>query len=99
VVTAASEPASYTWNFSAGNDAAGGIADHSGANTAAPIDISGGKPMPRRPDTLQRNIVARGPAKKSVRTVWRSEAVSPNGWLTAGSAFVLWESDIIRPFV
>jgi hypothetical protein len=43
VVTAASEPASYTWNFSAGNDAAGGIADYRGANKAAPIDISGGQ--------------------------------------------------------
>ena len=43
IVTAASEPASYTWNFSAGNDAAGGIAAYSGVNTAAPIDVSGGQ--------------------------------------------------------
>jgi hypothetical protein len=43
VVTATSEPASYTWTFSAGNDAAGGIADYSGVNTAAPIDVNGGQ--------------------------------------------------------
>jgi hypothetical protein len=79
VVTAASEPASYTWNFFAGNDAAGGIADYSGANTAAPIDISGGKPMPRRPDTLQRNIVARGPAKESVRAAGDQRPFHRNG--------------------
>ena len=43
VVTATAEPASYTWTFSAGNDAAGGIADYSGVNTAAPIDVNGGQ--------------------------------------------------------
>jgi hypothetical protein len=42
VVTAASEPASYTWNFTAGNDAAGGIAAYTGVNTATPIDVTGG---------------------------------------------------------
>ena len=43
VVTAASEPVSYTWNFTAGNDAAGGIAAYSGVNTATPVDVSGGQ--------------------------------------------------------
>jgi len=43
VVTAASEPSSYTWNFTAGNDAAGGIAAYTGVNTAAPIDVRGGQ--------------------------------------------------------
>jgi hypothetical protein len=43
VVTAAAEPASYTWTFPAGNDAAGGIAAYIGVNTAAPIDVSNGQ--------------------------------------------------------
>jgi hypothetical protein len=43
VVTATSEPASYTWNFSAGNDAAGGIAAYSGVNTVTPIDVTSGQ--------------------------------------------------------
>src|SRR6185437_14767847 len=38
VVTGASEPTSYTWTFSAGNDAAGGMAAYTGVNTASPID-------------------------------------------------------------
>lgn len=42
VVTGA-EPASYTWTFTAGNDAAGGIADYTGVDTASPIDASGGQ--------------------------------------------------------
>src|SRR6185437_11052600 len=37
------EPASYTWTFTAGNDAAGGIADYTGVDTASPIDASGGQ--------------------------------------------------------
>jgi len=46
VVTAASEPASYTWNFTAGNDAAGGIAIYSGVKTTNPVDVSGGQGNP-----------------------------------------------------
>ena len=42
VVTGA-EPAGYTWTFTSGNDAAGGIADYTGVNTASPIDASGGQ--------------------------------------------------------
>ena len=42
-VVSGSEPASYTWNFTAGNDAAGGIAAYSGVNTATPIDVTGGQ--------------------------------------------------------
>jgi hypothetical protein len=43
VVTAAAEPANYTWNFTSGNDAAGGIAAYSGVNTAAPVDVISGQ--------------------------------------------------------
>jgi len=43
VVTGVSEPANYTWKFSAGNDAAGGMAAYTGVNTASPIDVSGGQ--------------------------------------------------------
>jgi hypothetical protein len=43
VVRVASEPASYTWNFTAGNNAAGGIAAYSGVNTTKPVDVSGGQ--------------------------------------------------------
>src|SRR6185437_10544753 len=43
VVTGASEQASYTWTFSAGNDAAGGMVAYSGVNTASPIDVNGGQ--------------------------------------------------------
>jgi len=42
-VVSGPEPASYTWNFTAGNDAAGGIAAYSGVNTAAPIDVGNGE--------------------------------------------------------
>ena len=42
VTSPGGEPASYTWNFTNGNDAAGGIADYSGVNTATPIDVSAG---------------------------------------------------------
>ena len=42
VVTGA-EPAGYTWTFTAGNDAAGGIAAYSGVSTTNPIDASGGQ--------------------------------------------------------
>ena len=38
-----SEPSSYTWNFTSGNNAVVGIAAYSGINTAAPIDVSGGQ--------------------------------------------------------
>jgi hypothetical protein len=41
-----SEPAGYTWTFPAGIDAAGGIADYIGVNTASPIDASGGQANP-----------------------------------------------------
>ena len=53
--------------------------------------------MPRRPDTVQRNIVAHGPAKESVRAAGDQRPFHRNGWLTAGRVFVLWKSDIIRP--
>ena len=43
VVTATAEPASYTWSFTSGNDAAGGIADYSGVSTSAPVDVSAGQ--------------------------------------------------------
>ena len=39
----ASEPASYTWNFTNGNDAAGGIAAYAGVNITTPVDVSGGQ--------------------------------------------------------
>ena len=39
----ASEPASYTWNFTNGNDAAGGIAAYAGVNITTPVDASGGQ--------------------------------------------------------
>ena len=42
VTSAASEPTSYTWNFTNGNDAAGAIADYSGVNNVTPIDVSTG---------------------------------------------------------
>jgi hypothetical protein len=42
VITGA-EPAGYTWTFTAGNDAAGGIADYTGVSTTNPIDASGGQ--------------------------------------------------------
>lgn len=42
-VVTGSEPASYSWTFTAGNDAAGGIADYTGVNAANPIDASGGQ--------------------------------------------------------
>jgi hypothetical protein len=37
------EPATYTWNFTAGNDAAGGIAAYSGVSQVTPVDASGGQ--------------------------------------------------------
>jgi hypothetical protein len=37
------EPSSYTWNFTAGNDAAGAIAAYSGVSTASPVDASNGQ--------------------------------------------------------
>ena len=42
-VVTGTEPAGYTWTFTAGNDAAGGIADYIGVNTSTPIDASGGQ--------------------------------------------------------
>jgi hypothetical protein len=36
-VAAASEPASYTWNFTANQNAVGGIVAYSGAATTSPI--------------------------------------------------------------
>jgi hypothetical protein len=38
-----SEPASYIWNFSGSNDAAGGIAAYFGASVATPVDASNGQ--------------------------------------------------------
>ena len=43
VPAAPSEPATYTWNFSGSNDAAGGIAAYFGASAAAPVDASNGQ--------------------------------------------------------
>jgi hypothetical protein len=37
------EPASYTWTFTSGNDAAGGIAAYTGVNTVTPIDANNGQ--------------------------------------------------------
>jgi hypothetical protein len=37
------EPAKYTWTFSAGNNAAGGIADYIGVSNSTPVDVSGGQ--------------------------------------------------------
>ena len=37
------EPSGYTWTFTAGNDAAGGIADYIGVNTSSPIDTNAGQ--------------------------------------------------------
>jgi hypothetical protein len=37
-----SEPSTYTWTFRGNNNAAGGIADFFGANTASPVDVSNG---------------------------------------------------------
>ena len=42
-VVQASEPASYTWNFNAGNDAAAAIADFAGVNTTTPVDVNNGQ--------------------------------------------------------
>lgn len=42
-VTAAAEPASYTWNFNAGNNAAAGIAAYVNVSSVAPVDASGGQ--------------------------------------------------------
>lgn len=36
------EPASYTWNFTAGNDAAGAIVAYTGVSAAKPIDANSG---------------------------------------------------------
>ena len=41
-VASSSEPATYTWTFRGNNNAAGGIADFFGANTASPVDVSNG---------------------------------------------------------
>ena len=38
-----SEPSSYTWSFTNGNDAAAGIADYAGVNTATPVAAQGGE--------------------------------------------------------
>src|SRR5207302_1393937 len=43
LVTSSPEPASYTWTFKAGNDAAGAIADYIGVNNSKPVDVSGGQ--------------------------------------------------------
>ena len=43
-VATASEPATYSWTFSASEEASGGIADYAGVNTATPIDASSGQP-------------------------------------------------------
>lgn len=43
VTSPLSEPASYTWNFTSGMDAVGGIAAYSGVNTATPVDIAAGQ--------------------------------------------------------
>ncbi len=42
-VAGSSEPASFTWTFSASRAAAGGIFDYAGVNTSSPIDRSGGQ--------------------------------------------------------
>jgi len=43
VKVAASEPANYTWTFSTGQAAAGGIVAYAGVDTATPIDAHSGK--------------------------------------------------------
>ena len=40
------EPASYTWGFNAGNDAAAGIADYANVSGAVPIDANSGQANP-----------------------------------------------------
>jgi len=42
-VAAPGEPASYTWTFSAKQNATGGIAAYSGVDTTAPIDVGAGQ--------------------------------------------------------
>ncbi len=37
------EPSSYTFNFTSGNDAAGGIAAYIGVSAAVPVDVSNGQ--------------------------------------------------------
>ncbi len=48
-----SEPSNYTWSFTSGNDAAAGIADYAGVNTAAPVAAQGGEA-----NSSSRSIVA-----------------------------------------
>ena len=43
VPSSGTEPASYTWSFNDGNDAAGGIAAYVNVNDVQPIDVTGGQ--------------------------------------------------------
>ena len=43
VPTSPAEPASYTWNFSAGNDGTAAIADFVGVSTVSPVEVHNGQ--------------------------------------------------------
>ncbi|HEY4411349.1 MAG TPA: Ig-like domain-containing protein, partial [Acidimicrobiia bacterium] len=101
-VVTASEPASYTWTFSASVPAAGGIEDYQGVNTAVPINVSGATAQINNTTSIAApSVTTTVPAARVVGffSIGGGNSITPPAGMTerseasstAGSSHVTWE--------